>query len=315
MFSVNKEENELLEFYCPVHGHLMHYKFRKENEELKVYQDLNNDKSEIVNKCYLCLAEGIKKSNEEKEKIRILVNGKYKTKHLFWGLFSLLSLAITFFGAIGFFVSAEYFVLAIHILTFFFFYKFGSYMIERIRESENKEFDQLTKNFPKYSNAKDYVASLNREVQEVQRKVKIEGMADRSNQKSNIPKSTRTFASLEIVDTMTGEGFEYFIKNILIAKDYKQVTVTKASADNGIDIIAYKNNKKIGFQCKRYQSKISNKAIQEVYSGKDFYECDEAYVVTNSHFTDNAKVIAKKLNVRLVDRYELAKWIAEVNQK
>jgi ribosomal protein L16 Arg81 hydroxylase len=34
--------------------------------------------------------------------------------------------------------------------------------------------------------------------------------------------------------------------------------------------------------------------VQEVLSGKAYYECNEAWVVTTGHYTPNAKELAKK---------------------
>lgn len=98
---------------------------------------------------------------------------------------------------------------------------------------------------------------------------------------------------------MNGYNFEKQCAELLRAKGYRNVTVTKASGDQGVDIIAYKGAKKYAIQCKYYSSPVGNKAIQEVYAGAGYYDCTNCIVMTNSTFTKSAKDIANKLNVQL----------------
>ncbi|NLM67864.1 MAG: restriction endonuclease, partial [Enterococcus sp.] len=85
--------------------------------------------------------------------------------------------------------------------------------------------------------------------------------------------------------------------------------------DQGVDVIATKNKEKYAFQCKRWNKKVGNKAIQEIYAGKDYYGLQHAIVITNPSFTDSAKQLAKKLNVQLWDRDTLAKQIETYHYK
>lgn len=98
---------------------------------------------------------------------------------------------------------------------------------------------------------------------------------------------------------MDGYEFEHKCAKLLRQKGYHNVTVTKGSGDQGVDIIAYKGIERYAIQCKYYSSPVGNKAIQEVYAGGKFYDCDKYIVMTNSTFTEPAKQMAKKLNVQL----------------
>ncbi|MDR7080198.1 HJR/Mrr/RecB family endonuclease [Neobacillus niacini] len=80
------------------------------------------------------------------------------------------------------------------------------------------------------------------------------------------------------------------------------------------NIAANKKGKKIAIQCKRYKGKITNKAIQEVFSGKFVYSCDEAYVITISYFTENAIQLAKNHKVKLIIRDRLFDLVEQVNE-
>ena len=106
-------------------------------------------------------------------------------------------------------------------------------------------------------------------------------------------------------DIMLGYEFEYFCANLLIENGYENVTVTQGSGDQGIDIIAYKDGIKYGVQCKCYSCDVGNKAIQEVFSGKNFYKCHVGIVLTNRHFTSSAIELANENGIILWDREKL----------
>lgn len=110
-------------------------------------------------------------------------------------------------------------------------------------------------------------------------------------------------------DAMEGHEFEYFCADLLSRNGYKDVEVTRGSGDQGIDIIAYKDGIKYGVQCKCYSSAIGNKAVQEAFSGKTYYSCHVAAVLTNRYFTKSAKDLADNNRVLLWDRDKLEELI------
>lgn len=109
----------------------------------------------------------------------------------------------------------------------------------------------------------------------------------------------------DLYDAMDGHEFEYFCADLLRQNGFYNVDVTKASGDQGIDIIAYKDGIKYGIQCKCYSSDIGNSAVQQAYSGKTFYNCHVAAVLTNRYFTSSAKELAQSNGVLLWDRNKL----------
>lgn len=100
---------------------------------------------------------------------------------------------------------------------------------------------------------------------------------------------------------MDGHQYEQKCAQYLREQGYTNVTVTRGSGDQGVDITAMKDGKKYAIQCKYYEGNVGNKAIQEVYAGAAFYNCSVAMVITNSFFTKSAKELAKKLKVILVE--------------
>ena len=92
---------------------------------------------------------------------------------------------------------------------------------------------------------------------------------------------------------MNGYEFEEYAAGYLKRNGYSKVTVTKASRDFGVDLIAKKHRTTYAVQCKLYQGKVGNSAVQEAVAGKSYYDCDEAIVITNSVFYPGAIALAE----------------------
>ena len=101
---------------------------------------------------------------------------------------------------------------------------------------------------------------------------------------------------------MNGLEFENLCAECLRKSGYRNVQVTKASGDYGVDILASKGGHRYAIQCKYYKNPVGNSAIQEVVAGMHYYNCDKAMVMTNSTFTKNAKELANANNVKLWEK-------------
>ncbi|PPD49859.1 MAG: hypothetical protein CTY13_02610 [Methylobacter sp.] len=112
------------------------------------------------------------------------------------------------------------------------------------------------------------------------------------------------------VDLMNGVEFEELLAELFFKMGYESET-TKATGDQGIDVIASKNGNRIGIQAKCYSSSVGNSAIQEAVAGKNHYRLDKAIVVTNNFFTDSAKQLAQSNSIILWDRHILKEKIDE----
>ncbi|GGI16592.1 restriction endonuclease [Gottfriedia solisilvae] len=106
------------------------------------------------------------------------------------------------------------------------------------------------------------------------------------------------------IDKMDGVAFEKYLKELFVKMGYS-VKLTSVTGDYGADLILEKNNKKIVVQAKRYSKSVGIKAVQEVKSAMSHYKAREAWVVSNSFYTQAAINLAKSNNVRLIDRKEL----------
>ena len=102
-------------------------------------------------------------------------------------------------------------------------------------------------------------------------------------------------------EDMQGDEFEDFCANLLERRGFEDVEKTPASHDYGIDIFAKKDGITYAIQCKCYSDTVGIKAVQEAYSGKDYYDCMVAVVMTNQRFSSPASDFAQKLRVLLWD--------------
>ncbi len=124
-----------------------------------------------------------------------------------------------------------------------------------------------------------------------------------------------TTPNLSYIDSLTTRGleFEEFTVKLLSKNGFINVRKTQGSGDYGIDVLAEKEGVTYAIQCKCYSDKVGNKAVQEAYSGKSFYNCMVAAVLTNNYFTKAAEETAKANNVLLWDRNKLDEFLKVFN--
>lgn len=122
------------------------------------------------------------------------------------------------------------------------------------------------------------------------------------------------FESVSFIDFMDGHEFEYWCAELLSNIGFQNVTVTKASGDDGVDIIAEKEGIRYAVQCKCYSSDLGNTPIQEVHAGKDVYRCQLGAVITNRYFTAGGKRVAEATGTLLWDRDWIIKQYQTIRQ-
>ncbi|WP_127580781.1 restriction endonuclease [Paenibacillus koleovorans] len=116
------------------------------------------------------------------------------------------------------------------------------------------------------------------------------------------------------IDKMDGRQFELYLGHLFRAYGY-EVKVTRAAGDFGADLVVSKAEKKIVVQAKRHAQNVGISAVQEVHGSKSHYSATEAWVITNSDFTDAARELARSTGVRLINRGELVEMILKLNPK
>lgn len=85
-------------------------------------------------------------------------------------------------------------------------------------------------------------------------------------------------------------------------------STTSSSGDQGADVIAVKQKRKLVLQCKLYSRNVGNKAVQEVIAARQFYAADYAAVVSVGSFTRSAEILAKVAKVHLIEFRDLANF-------
>ncbi|WJH37109.1 restriction endonuclease [Paenibacillus sp. CC-CFT747] len=120
------------------------------------------------------------------------------------------------------------------------------------------------------------------------------------------------YSGIREIDEMSGLEFEKRLQLLFSDLGYR-AELTKQSGDNGVDVIISKDQKRIAIQAKRFGNgnRVGNSAVQAVCAGSIYYNCSEAWLVTNSRFTEQAKDMAKRVNVRLIDRDGLMELLFE----
>jgi DNA repair exonuclease SbcCD ATPase subunit len=99
--------------------------------------------------------------------------------------------------------------------------------------------------------------------------------------------------------SMRSIEFEHFLQQVFEALGYT-VQTTKASGDQGLDLILIAPGRRIGIQVKGYAKNVGNDAVQEAYTGMAFYKCDACAVITNSDFTTFAIDAAQRVGCTLI---------------
>jgi hypothetical protein len=98
--------------------------------------------------------------------------------------------------------------------------------------------------------------------------------------------------------------FEQFLEQVFGELGYT-VETTKVTGDQGGDLIVSKQGCRIAIQVKGYFNSVSNSAVQEAHTAKDYYGCHGSAVITNSRFTPSARDVARAVGCVLIGEDEL----------
>ncbi len=101
-----------------------------------------------------------------------------------------------------------------------------------------------------------------------------------------------------------GHEFEHWVAENLNQFGW-DAKATSGSGDQGIDVIATKDGKTVGLQCKLFSSPVGNKAVQEAHAGKAFHQMDVVGVISNASYTKSAKALAADTGVKLLSHHDI----------
>ena len=162
-----------------------------------------------------------------------------------------------------------------------------------------------------YEKAKDFKSLLDfiSELNSIKNKCEIIHKAQTKEDLLNY-KHTDQRISIGNIDLMSGVEFEDYLCDYFNAHGY-QCTTTKASGDQGIDLIAKKGDVVLAIQAKCYAGVVGNHAVMEAVAGTKYYNANQTMVITNSTFTKSAIELAKANDVVLWDRQVLIEKLTE----
>lgn len=106
------------------------------------------------------------------------------------------------------------------------------------------------------------------------------------------------------IDMMTGIEFEKRMAILFSNHGYK-ASLTPNTDFGGDIILESKDNKKLVVQCKRWNSKVGVKAVQEILTAVQYYDADEGIILTNNYLTTKGKELADKVKIKVWDRNKL----------
>jgi len=98
---------------------------------------------------------------------------------------------------------------------------------------------------------------------------------------------------------MSPSAFEHHCADILRQQGWAAQT-TRASGDQGIDVLAERAGVRIVIQCKYYSKPVGNAAVQEAFAALAHARAQIAAVVTNSRYTRSALQLGRDTGVYLL---------------
>lgn len=126
---------------------------------------------------------------------------------------------------------------------------------------------------------------------------------DTARKESYLRLTKRDFSNL------SGHDFERLLLSLFEAMGYVTQHVGK-TGDQGADLIANKDGKRILIQAKRYKWNVDNSAVQQAYTAMKFYDCNQGMVISSAdNFTPSAKQLAKATGIELISKDRLSEML------
>ncbi len=116
------------------------------------------------------------------------------------------------------------------------------------------------------------------------------------------------------IDRMDDYEFGTFLKLLFGEVGFHTVEVEEQEVLFGADFLL-DGDKKAVLQVNRLgaNTRIGVRTVQEVHAARSYHGADDAWLITNTVFTENARILANSCDVKLIDRFLLQKLIVTVN--
>jgi hypothetical protein len=110
------------------------------------------------------------------------------------------------------------------------------------------------------------------------------------------------------LDNMSGHEFESFVEELIKRMGFS-VDERKLTADGGVDILAHSHEPlfegKYIIQCKRYNQKVPEAPVRDLYGVVHSRNANKGILITNSDFTRAARDFAEGKQIELIDGAKL----------
>jgi restriction system protein len=121
--------------------------------------------------------------------------------------------------------------------------------------------------------------------------------------------------TISATDGMTGAQFEHYVAGLMRRTGFRAVRVTGRTADLGADILASTSDgRRVVVQCKRYAGNVGSPHVQRLNgTAWTIHGAQITMLVTTGRITANARELAGRCGIVLVDRDALAAWASTGN--
>jgi HJR/Mrr/RecB family endonuclease len=129
--------------------------------------------------------------------------------------------------------------------------------------------------------------------------------------RKHVERKYREQSRLRRLQTLSWSEFELHVAAFYRRQGYR-ITMTPRSGDQGVDVIADGNGRRIAIRVKQYTGNVDNTPVQEVVGGLAVYGCTHGVVIANSRFTSGAKALAAANGIELIDGETCAKLLSRL---
>lgn len=105
--------------------------------------------------------------------------------------------------------------------------------------------------------------------------------------------------------TMDGDAFEQFCITLLTNRGYYNIVSGSECRKYGVDLCAFKDGIMYVILCKCFFSPVGKQVIENIIKGQSNMLCNNAIIITNSVFVQEAIDLAGKNNVLLWDKSDI----------
>jgi Restriction endonuclease len=120
--------------------------------------------------------------------------------------------------------------------------------------------------------------------------------------------------NFDISNVRDGLDYEEFVRSKFKEAGW-HAWVTKASGDQGADVVIELDGVRAVVQCKYYATAVGNDAVQQVAAARPYYCAQYAVVVSKSDYTESARELARPNKVSLIHHDEIPQLFAMLQEE